>query len=176
MIQNLHESPYAKKSSISRRRLRIHDFKSNKWVAIPLMTNTNFDFLHSPSMEFTSLFLVRSSWSTGSRNVFTRKLKAVISCLSNLVRMVLLSAVRSVKSDLWKSINFITCREHVSISDLSSLKSACLSCNVGWASLPQRSISPCLAVIRVGNKAGNTHISQDGGKYWEIRLILNLQI
>ena len=30
MMQNLHESPYAKKSSISRRRLRIHDFKSNK--------------------------------------------------------------------------------------------------------------------------------------------------
>jgi hypothetical protein len=39
---------------------------------------------------------------------------------------------------------------------------------------------------RVGTKAGNTHISQDGGKYreilvfigkyWEIRLILNLQI
>jgi hypothetical protein len=29
---------------------------------------------------------------------------------------------------------------------------------------------------RVGKKAGNTHISQDGGKYWEIRLILNLQI
>jgi hypothetical protein len=30
--------------------------------------------------------------------------------------------------------------------------------------------------IRVGKKVGNTHISQDGGKYWEIRLILNLQI
>jgi hypothetical protein len=30
--------------------------------------------------------------------------------------------------------------------------------------------------IRVGKKAGNTHISQDGGKYWEIGLILNLQI
>ena len=29
---------------------------------------------------------------------------------------------------------------------------------------------------RVGKKAGNTHISQDGGKYWEIRLIFNLQI
>jgi hypothetical protein len=30
---------------------------------------------------------------------------------------------------------------------------------------------------RVGKKAGrNTHISQDGWKYWEIRLILNLQI
>ena len=29
---------------------------------------------------------------------------------------------------------------------------------------------------RVGKKAGNTHIFQDGGKYWEIRLILNLQI
>jgi hypothetical protein len=26
--------------------------------------------------------------------------------------------------------------------------------------------------IRVGKKAGNTRISQDGGKYWEIRLIL----
>jgi hypothetical protein len=30
--------------------------------------------------------------------------------------------------------------------------------------------------FRVGKNAGNTHISQDGGKYWEIRLILNLQI
>jgi hypothetical protein len=60
---------------------------------------------------------------------------------------LLYMCVRCNKSDLWKSINFITCREHVSISDLSSLKSACLSCNVGRASLPQRSISPCLAVI-----------------------------
>jgi hypothetical protein len=25
---------------------------------------------------------------------------------------------------------------------------------------------------RVGKKVGNTHISQDSGKYWEIRLIL----
>jgi hypothetical protein len=32
------------------------------------------------------------------------------------------------------------------------------------------------AVGRVGKKAGNTHISQDGGKYWEIRLIINFQI
>ena len=33
-----------------------------------------------------------------------------------------------------------------------------------------------LVMDRVCKKAGNTHISQDGGKYWEIRLILNLQI
>ena len=33
-----------------------------------------------------------------------------------------------------------------------------------------------LVMDRVGKKGGNTHISQDGGKYWEIRLILNLQI
>ena len=31
-------------------------------------------------------------------------------------------------------------------------------------------------LCRVGKKVGNNHISQDGGKYWEIRLILNLQI
>ena len=31
-------------------------------------------------------------------------------------------------------------------------------------------------LVRVGKKAGNTHISQDGGKYWELRLILNLQM
>ena len=31
-------------------------------------------------------------------------------------------------------------------------------------------------LIRVGKKAGNTHISQDSRKYWEVRLILNLQI
>jgi hypothetical protein len=30
--------------------------------------------------------------------------------------------------------------------------------------------------IHLRPKAENTHISQDGGKYWEIRLILNLQI
>ena len=31
-------------------------------------------------------------------------------------------------------------------------------------------------ISKVGKKVGNTHISQDGRKYWEIRLILNLQI
>jgi hypothetical protein len=30
--------------------------------------------------------------------------------------------------------------------------------------------------LRVGKKAGTTNISQDGRKYWEIRLIFNLQI
>jgi hypothetical protein len=31
--------------------------------------------------------------------------------------------------------------------------------------------------FRVGKKAGNTHISQDGGKYWEIMdSVINVQI